>query len=129
MNFTWVFFFLQDQKIFRDSILPFNSTLEQSQYQEIQIKFQIQIKTYMDLEISEAVFLSFGEEMSAYSLHGYCSFIFLTQGFKHLQRSMALTSTQNSIQIPAPFPKSELWARQGTELLVGQVLSYVKWKW
>ena len=80
----------------------------------------------MDLEISEAVLLSFGEEMSAYPLHGYCYFILLTQGFKHLQRSMARTSTKNSIQIPAPFSKLELCARQGTELLVGQVLSYVK---
>ena len=53
-------------------------------------------------------FLSFGEEMSAYPPHGYCSFVLLTQGFKHLQRSMALTSTKNSIQIPAPFSKLEL---------------------
>lgn len=103
--------------------------MEQSYYQEIQIKFEIQTKTYMDLEISEAVLLSFGEEMSAYSLHGYCSFILLSQGVKHFQRSMALMSIENFIQIPAPLPKLELWARQGTELLVGHILLYVKWKW
>lgn len=72
------------------------------------IKFEIQTKTYMDLKISEAVLLSFGEEMSAYSLHRYCSFILLSQGIKHLPRSIALMSIQNFIQIPAPLPKLEL---------------------